>query len=1127
MSVEFVGIELELRGEEGVYSDLKKIDQLLNSLGGKKKVDAGLDSLKRDIVAARGELEKFGRLRQQYLEAGGKGDAFLKEMQEARYHLRDLQQAQREVTLGARQMGDTFKQTFNKTSSMLTHAGSKMQSLGNALTKLTSPFERFTTGMIMGAGYKALGKFTEGLSNGFNRYDVMKKYPKIMAAFGYSAEEADASIQKLDQSVRGLPTGLDEMVDLTQRFTATTGDLEKGTKLAIATNNAFLASMSTDTQKYQGMMQLQDVLGGKDMNAREWNSLVSSMTPAIVKMGESLGYTSKNMGEFIQMVRSGEMGNDEFIDQLIKIGAEGGVLAQMAEDSKDTWQAFFANVGNAASRMTAGVVQGLDEISKTMTGMDVNLLLSNKVIPAIDDATAKVKEWIKAHPEEITNFFKDLSSINFGSFVKGLAEGMGELAGVVQKFARMFGGEDLSGLGKWIIRMNMAGKALTVMGGLLKGLSHPLAGIFTVFYRGGKAFKKKGLLGMLGELIVGEKASDAGKAGEAVEKLNLPKLSSLTPKLTKFFAGWAQVAAMIGGSALVASFSTGEFNKAMKSFKETVDIMNTVDWNMGAKAIGGLTVFLGAMAGLSGLAGHFASQSGTMLLGELVVGIFISLASGFADLNMRLIEDTLKQLKDAIKDLNLIIDGLNNIKDVPNAKEKIGNAITAFNELTKLFKGDFNADNKQWENGLKLFDKKFADSLENLSDALTDMESSIDSLNKINGMKLDTSNIEQLMSDISTAMEQVDKLYNMLPESISNGDYFSKGENINNSLTNIQGIFDKLVGENGILAKIPQIVQRMSSLQRSGNLDKFKSQMEAFGNALRGIWADLNLGTSNGSFNVIQLTNLETALEKVKEIIKKVNKLAGQKVDENGTGNIKKALEGIKNAFTDANVAGITKQINSFVESVKTALQAFEELNGEITIDASVKLSAGFGPSVNKVVEEIDNARTRIRTAWNRMPKILLRTINATVRANVNTAGAISAIQQGIDTVRSIADNAIANSNGEATGGMIYRAGGGSIPKYRRKGTDTVPAMLTPGEYVHNKRAVNLFGIDFMRKVNNLDMRGAMQELMIKAGNMAGAGRSTTINNYYNNNQKVTINNSNNAGAGFTFKAASRLAGAL
>ena len=51
--------------------------------------------------------------------------------------------------------------------------------------------------------------------------------------------------------------------------------------------------------------------------------------------------------------------------------------------------------------------------------------------------------------------------------------------------------------------------------------------------------------------------------------------------------------------------------------------------------------------------------------------------------------------------------------------------------------------------------------------------------------------------------------------------------------------------------------------------------------------------------------------------------------------------------------------------------------------------------------------------------------------------------------------------NGQfATGGPVYRAGGGSIDR------DTVPAMLTPGEFVMNKNAVNKHGMNFMDHLN-------------------------------------------------------------
>jgi hypothetical protein len=59
----------------------------------------------------------------------------------------------------------------------------------------------------------------------------------------------------------------------------------------------------------------------------------------------------------------------------------------------------------------------------------------------------------------------------------------------------------------------------------------------------------------------------------------------------------------------------------------------------------------------------------------------------------------------------------------------------------------------------------------------------------------------------------------------------------------------------------------------------------------------------------------------------------------------------------------------------------------------------------------------------------------------------------------------------------IKKSKGGIIPKYFAvggfaKGTDTVPAMLTPGEFIMSKYAVDTYGVDNMRKINNGDSIG-------------------------------------------------------
>jgi hypothetical protein len=57
-------------------------------------------------------------------------------------------------------------------------------------------------------------------------------------------------------------------------------------------------------------------------------------------------------------------------------------------------------------------------------------------------------------------------------------------------------------------------------------------------------------------------------------------------------------------------------------------------------------------------------------------------------------------------------------------------------------------------------------------------------------------------------------------------------------------------------------------------------------------------------------------------------------------------------------------------------------------------------------------------------------------------------------------------------GGMIqYKKDGGIIP-YKAMGTDTVPAMLTPGEFVVKKYAVDSFGVDNLKAINNGTFKG-------------------------------------------------------
>ncbi|MBR3120944.1 MAG: phage tail tape measure protein [Oceanobacillus sp.] len=89
-------------------------------------------------------------------------------------------------------------------------------------------------------------------------------------------------------------------------------------------------------------------------------------------------------------------------------------------------------------------------------------------------------------------------------------------------------------------------------------------------------------------------------------------------------------------------------------------------------------------------------------------------------------------------------------------------------------------------------------------------------------------------------------------------------------------------------------------------------------------------------------------------------------------------------------------------------------------------------------------------------------------------------------------------------GGPIYRAKGGSI--FKPKGTDIIPAMLTPGEYVQKRDAVEYFGVDFMRQINHKNLPGALASLDKKINYRSSGGIISYLGNGGDVHGKVNYN---------------------
>lgn len=1019
MATEKVGILIELENADEALKTLQRIDNTVRELGRKRTMikldDGNVESIDDRIKKIQDRLTALRAAKK--LNLLDEND--VAEMKRLNAELDILKRGLRDGMANAK----TFMQTFNGISSKVAHIGSAMQSFGNAVTQLASPFGRIADGMLLGAGYKALNSFTSGLESGFSRYDTMKKYPKLMAEYSTEVYTAEQSVADLDKSVQGLPIALDDAVSLAQRYTLSLGDMERGTQLAIATNNAFLASMTTESQRYQGMMQMQDLLNGKDLNAREWMSLGASMGKAINEIGKEFGYTDKNMGEFRQLLYAGKIDTQEFLKALEKVGTGNGSLVALAQEAKDTYEAFFSRIGTAASRMVYGVIQSLDEVSRAATGLDVNQLLDQKIIPAIDNGTKAIKDWIKAHPDEITNFFKDLSKINIGSLFKGYAQGLGDLAKILDGFAKLAGGKDLSLIGRFFGNGRLIGRGSTIIGGLLKGLRFPIAGILTGGSFLGKLIGgKAGKLGIFGRIasIFGRK-KDIEAAGDVAKSI-----PSVADTFKGAFSALQGLMTAAGAVTLVAGTGFVAF-KAAKSIltdlKDMVDLVNGGGWDNVGYVAGGVIAGIGAFTEIFNAIGTALGPQG--LLSTAIAGAASIVVTGTAWADTKLVLGSLENVKQTILKFDEIGEAITNMKGISgintSATSKLQTAVNAIRSINDVLNGKNGGPSSRGEysQGLPMF-----------------------SSFRVSGIK-----------NIASAVKQLQKI-----------------------ITNINEV--------AVMGINPNVPSRMEQIRRA---------VQSVEKALPGMMSNIN-GPKNLANNA---KNMASGLKGLTSMVKCINSLAAQSVDVGGFATL--------------------------VQGIKDAMAQLEGMSEVLELNIEVKLSTKFAASVKKVISDINNAKRSISAT--KSPLSFNIPVTVTFSVSSNAWSAIAQIREARAAVQNAKEGAIAKTY-EAKGGMIYRAGGGGVP-WRRRGTDTVPAMLTPGEYVHNRRAVNMFGIDFMRKVNNLDVKGAMNELMHRAGHMANINRGATITNNYNNNQKVVINNNGNSGAGFTFKSASRFVGAL
>lgn len=1114
--LELIGIELELRGEEEVFKDLQKLDDMLRGFSGakgKREIQIEIGKAKQKLLELKGEINEVQEAMQGTKHGSDEYKELSKQLKELRSRYRDVTQGINEMNLALKRGPKTWGQYYKSISTGLKHIGQNAQTLGNALTKIGSPFRSITQGALYGTGYKLLNMATEGLSSGFARADVMKKYELIMADYEKINFSAAKSKEILDESVQGLPTALDEIMSIAQRFTATTGDIEKGTKAAIAVNNAFLASMSTDTQRYQGMMQLQDVLGGKKMNAREWQSLANSMMPAIRKIGETLGYEGKELDEYVAKVQQGKIANQDFLDALIKAGyGKNSTLGQIAEYSKQTWEALASNTKIAFARMGEGIITALDDVSMQYNGKGLiaNLFDAKGVIDQWKDS---ITAWIRANPDTIINFFNQLKEIDIASFGRGMLDGMKLMAKGIEFITGALGDKSLQRIGRFMVIAGPLGRVITLFGGLMKGLSHPLAALFATLIKLsgmtggelGKRFSSGGLIGMIKSLFGGKNAERT--------IANAPKMATTLNSVFRSLQGVLTGAGMVAIPALTAFGTIKALKSVIKDLGEIGELVGEVDWANAAKAVGAFSAFIGSFAALSYVLGDAAKLSGstaglTTLKTEAILGAITTLASGILALDMRLIKDAFKSFKDITESLSDGVDNLNGLKTIETSSvtSRIKNTIDAMRQVYSSLKEDENGNSFVSSSPSEL--KAMKETLENMSGVLMNVGSISDSMAELSSKGIiDSETSVDVGKKVGGIFEGLGEAYASYVGTNFGYNPQDATKGMAEAIKGVNEALQGIIGEDGLLMNMRRVLNQTRDIPGVQTISSVMSSVVSWLAGDNGLFSNLmeitkqsNRLTAANSF-ATKMDNFANAFESIRIIfrkLKRIKSIQGAENDNNGEigglRSVKSLLNQLEGAFNADRVDRINSQVQAFVKELNGLFDAIDEINkrdGNITIEINLKDRI---VGKDKVLSDIAMLAIQIQAALNKIPNYYSKTVNVDVVGNAKFRqsgnGWVRGEYNGSDVSRQL-------------GGLVYRAKGGSI--FKPRGTDTVPAMLTPGEFVQRKAATDFFGLDFMNKINALDVRGAMNALMNRGISSTNIGRQNVYNSTVNNNQRVNM----------------------
>lgn len=338
-------------------------------------------------------------------------------------------------------------------------AGNSFRRASESASDFTSSVARLATAIgITQAVTAGINAMKNSMGSAVSRMDTLNNASRVFKNMGFAAGDTSKMMDKLQDSIKGLPTPLDEAVKGVQMIASSTGDIGKSQEIWSALNDSILGFGGSTADVNNAVLQLSQAFSNGKIDGMTWISMMNSqMGPVLSAIAKQMGLTT---GQLKDGLASGKISVQQFQDALIELDKNGGGgLASLHQIALTATGGISTSMQNAKTSVVRGLTEmlkGFDTFAQSVTGLSLS-----QIIAQIGTAVEGVLDKVAANIPKAAGYFKNLGLTADQS--KGLITGFVAAA---------------MGIGALVALAPVIGSVVTAFGGLSSAVTQ-LRGVFS------------------------------------------------------------------------------------------------------------------------------------------------------------------------------------------------------------------------------------------------------------------------------------------------------------------------------------------------------------------------------------------------------------------------------------------------------------------------------------------------------------------------------------------------------------------------------------------------------------------------------------------------------------------------